>query len=125
MGNKRKDFRAALVDEYPGLPTLTTAKPACATTCAVDERLSVYFINRDCSAIADCRKWACAAGSSGNLLPPSCQGQKTTAMLSSSAGAFLPPSPPAEKTTARQDQARQSGTDVRKPWAMRGVVAVS
>jgi hypothetical protein len=57
MGNKRKDFRAALVDEYPGLPTLTTAKPACASTCAVDERLSVYFINRDCSAIADCRKW--------------------------------------------------------------------
>jgi len=50
------------------------------------------LVNRDCSAIADCRIWRVPirGGSSGDLLPPS---------------------PPAENATTRQDQAGQASAD--------------
>jgi len=50
------------------------------------------LINRDCLAIAGCRKRRVRIAS----------------------GALLPPSPPAEQATASQYEARQSGTD---DWA--------
>jgi hypothetical protein len=55
-------------------------------------QLGRVLINRDCSAIAGCRK-------------------RRVRVCVETLSDLLPPSPPAEKATARQDQAGQSSTD--------------